>query len=251
MAIRTAFAAGSLCPLGVVLFVEHFVAGRIIHKRRILILAGFAVVLSLFSFSPWMVTRAVREPHGMQPLYGALHPVMAAYTLFSFGLAAATLAKHYRRLVGVPKIQARHVFLAFIVPGILAATTNVLVPLAAGTSAYNGLGPIFSLLMIVMVAHAIIRHRFMDIRVVVRHGVVYLGTLLTSAGLVAVVILGSNVLLPQGHEFSLREVLFVLIVVLVFQSVKSQVQRVFDLYLYREPYDYPRTLKEASRDLTN
>jgi two-component system, NtrC family, nitrogen regulation sensor histidine kinase GlnL len=175
---------------------------------------------------------------------------MAAYTLFSFGLAAVTLARHYRRLVGLPKIQAGHVFLAFIVPGILAATTNVLVPLAVGTSAYNGLGPIFSLLMIVMVAHAIIRHRFMDIRVVVRHGAVYLGTLLTSASLVAVFILGFGALLPQGHEFSFREILFALIVVLVFQSVKSRVQRVFDLYLYREVYDYPRTLREASRDLT-
>ena len=249
MAIRAAFAAGSLCPFGILLFVENFGATATVHTLRLRLLAVVAIALSALSFSPWMVTGAVREIYGMRPLYGFLHPVFASYIIASFGLAAVTLAQQYQRLTGLQKTQAGHLFLAFIVPGILATITNVVVPLVAGTSAYNGLGPVFSLVMIAMIAHAIIRHRLMDIRVVVQRGVVYLVTFLSSAALFVALLFGSNFLLPLRPGFSVRDIVLALIVAVAFQSVKSRVQHLFDLYLYREPYDYARTLREASRTL--
>ncbi|MEX2224701.1 MAG: ATP-binding protein [Candidatus Rokuibacteriota bacterium] len=250
VSIRAAFAAGSLCPLGVILFVERFGVPGIIHKQRLRLLAVLAVVFSVLSFSPGMVAGVTPEPYGMRPLYGVLHPLFAAYVVATFGIAAVTLVRKYQRCTGLQKIQGGHLFLAFIVPGVLAATTNVLVPLIAGTSAYNGLGPVFSLIMIVMVAHAIIRHRLMDIRVVIRRGVVYLVTFLSSAALFVILFFGSNLVLPLESGFSVRDILLALIVAVMFQSVKSRVQRLFDLYLYREPYDYARTLRDASRALS-
>ena len=250
IAIRTAFSAGSLCPFGVLLFVEHFGGAANAHRRRLRLLAVAAIALSILSFSPWMVTGVAQELYGMRPLYGFLHPLLAGYIVASFALATVTLARSYRRLVGLQKTQAGHLFLAFIVPGVLAATTNVLVPLVAGTSAYNGLGPVFSLIMIAMIAHAIIRHRLMDIRIVIQRGVVYLVTFLSSAALFVILLFGSNFLLPLEHGFSVRDVVLALIVAVAFQSVKSWVQHLLDLYLYREPYDYARTLREASRALT-
>lgn len=249
-AIRTAFGAGSLCPFGILLFVEHFGGTARAHNRRLRVLTVVAMALSVLSFSPWMVTGVTHEPYGMRPLYGVLHPFLASYVLLTFGLATTTLAQQYQRLVGLQKIQAGHLFLAFIVPGLLGATTNVFVPLIAGTSAYNGLGPVFSLMLIAMVAHAIIRHRLMDIRIVIRRGVGYLVTLLSSAALFVILLFGSNFLLPLEHGFSVRDIVLVLIVALAFQSVKSRVQHLLDRYLYREPYDYARTLREASRALT-
>jgi PAS domain S-box-containing protein len=249
VAIRAAFAAGSLCPFGVLLFVEKFGATAAAHTYRLRILAAIAVTLSVLSFSPWMIAGVVREPYGMRPLYGVLHPFFASYAIASFALAAITLAQQYRRLTGLKKIQAGHLFLAFIVPGILATTTNVIVPLVAGTSAYNGLGPVFSLGMIAMIAHAIIRHRLMDIRVVIQRSVVYLVTLLSSAALFVLLLFGSKFLLPREHGFSVRDIILALIVAVAFHSVKSRVQHLLDLYLYREPYDYAGTLREASRTL--
>ena len=249
-AIRAAFGAGSLCPFGILLFVEHFGSTGTVHKRRLRLLAVVAITLSALSFSPWMVTGVTREAYGMRPLYGFLHPLFASYIVLTFALAATTLTQQYQRLVGLQKIQAGHLFLAFIVPGVLAAATNVFMPLVAGTSAYNGLGPVFSLIMIAMVAHAIIRHRLMDIRVVIRRGVVYLVTFLSSAALFVILLFGSNFLLPLEHGFSGRDIVLALIVAVAFQSVKSRVQHLLDLYLYREPYDYARTVREASRALT-
>jgi PAS domain S-box-containing protein len=250
IAIRSAFAAGSLCPYGILLFLHHLGAADDVHKRLLRFMAVVAISMSVLSFSPWMVTGVTRESYGMRPLYGFLHPLFAAYMVVGFAFAAITLAEQYRHRTGLQRSQAGHLFLAFIVPGVLAATTNVFVPLVARTSAYNGLGPMFSLIMIAMVAHAIIRHRLMDIRVVVRRGVVYLVTFLGSAALFVALLFGSNFVLPLEHGFSVRDILLALVVALAFQSVKSRVQHLIDRYLYREPYDYARTLREASRALT-
>ena len=60
-AIRAAFGAGSLCPFGILLFVEHFGSTGTVHKRRLRLLAVVAITLSALSFSPWMVTGVTRE----------------------------------------------------------------------------------------------------------------------------------------------------------------------------------------------
>jgi PAS domain S-box-containing protein len=239
-----------LVPLGVVCFIEHFGAPLPGRRLRIRTITALASSFAALAFSPWIVAAVTREAYGMRPLYGVLHPLFAVYLVVGFGLAAFSLVSKYRQSTGLSRTQAGYLFLAFIVPGVLATTTNVLVPLLARTSAYNGFGPIFSLIMIAMVAHAIIRHRLMDIRIVIRRGVVYLVTFLTSATIFALMLIGSNTMLPREHGFSVRDVLLALIVAVLFESVKSRVQRVFDRYLYRDPYDYARTLKDASRGLT-
>jgi len=67
----------------------------------------------------------------------------------------------------------------------------------------------------------------------------------------ALVLAGANVLLPDEHDFSFREILLAALVVLVFTPARAGVQRLFDRYLYRNPYDYAHTLREASHALTD
>jgi PAS domain S-box-containing protein len=74
--------------------------------------------------------------------------------------------------------------------------------------------------------------------------------MISGVGLLVLLLLGSNVLLPDEHEFSVREILLVLAASLLFPSVRTQAQLLFDRYFYRDPYDYARTLREASRALT-
>ncbi len=128
--------------------------------------------------------------------------------------------------------------------------TNVLIPLLLKTSAYSRYGPFATLLMLGMLGHAIIRHRLMDIRVVIKRSAVYAAAVLTSAAIFVVLLAASNALLPDEHDFSLREIGLALLVAVCFFPVKARVQRLFDHYLYRDPYDYQRTLREASGALT-
>ncbi|HET8577551.1 MAG TPA: ATP-binding protein, partial [Methylomirabilota bacterium] len=111
-------------------------------------------------------------------------------------------------------------------------------------------GPLFTLVMVALVGHAIIRHRLMDIRVVVKRGAVYVSAVLMSAAIFALLLVGSNVLLPVEHDFSVREVVLALVVAVGFYPVKTHIQRLFDRYLYRDPYDFRAIIRETSRALS-
>jgi len=69
---------------------------------------------------------------------------------------------------GIRKLQLRYLLLGILIGGIGAITTNLLIPLVWKTSRYSTLGPYFSLVVAGFAAHAIIRHRLMDIKVVIR-----------------------------------------------------------------------------------
>ena len=48
--------------------------------------------------------------------------------------------------------------------------TNLVYPLVTGQSTYSWVGPYFSLVYVGFVAHAIIRHRLMDLRLFIHRG---------------------------------------------------------------------------------
>lgn len=249
--LRFSFAAGSLIPLGVVTFVERFHPSsnptvRIATK----ICALSAFTFFVLSFSPWVVASVTKGSSGPRTVYGPLHALFALHVVVWFSWAVYQLIMTYRTSSGLIRLEARHLLIAFGVSSGLATATNVLAPLLLKTSTLGKYGPFFSLLLLAMVGHAIIRHRLMDIRVVIRRSVTYLVAMMCSVGLFVLLLLGSNTLLPDGHDFSMKEILLVLIASVLFPSVKAQAQRLFDSYLYRDPYDYARTLREASRALT-
>jgi PAS domain S-box-containing protein len=90
----------------------------------------------------------------------------------------------------------------------------------------------------------------MDIRVFIRRSFAYLVAVTLSAGVFVLLLLGSNILLPDDRDLSTREILLVLLAAVLFAPIKEQVLRRLDRYLYRDPYDYARTLREASRALS-
>src|SRR4030095_5662018 len=140
--------------------------------------------------------------------------------------------------------------IALSIPIVLGTMTNLLVPLVFGTSALSRFGPFFSLIMIVMIGHAIIRHRLMDIRVKVRRGVVYLAAVLVAGIALLRLLMTSNSFFHDSDRAPVREILLALLVGVLFAPLKGQIQRAFDRYLYREPYDYQRTIRETSRALS-
>jgi PAS domain S-box-containing protein len=90
----------------------------------------------------------------------------------------------------------------------------------------------------------------MDIRIFVKRSAAYLAAFLVSGVLLLVLLLGSNALVHDAHQLPVREILLALVVGVFFHPLKVVIQRVFDRYVYRQPYDYQRTIREASRALS-
>jgi PAS domain S-box-containing protein len=137
------------------------------------------------------------------------------------------------------------------VPAALTVVTNVLVPVMLGSSKPARYGPLFTFIMLVLIGHAILRHRFMDIRVVVKQGVVYLAAFAVAGAVLLSLLIASSHILRDGHWFSSLEILMALSVAVLFHPLKTRIQLAFDRYLYREPYNYQRIIRETSRTLSN
>jgi len=168
---------------------------------------------------------------------------------FTFGIYVLWTA--YRKATGLFKLQTKYLLIALAVPIAPALVTNVLLPLTLGISTHGRYGPLFSLLMVALIAHTIIRHRFMDIRVVIKQGAVYLAAFLAAGTILVLLLAGSNLVFPDGHWFTALEILLALGVAVLFHPLKTRIQLTFDRYLYREPYDYQRVIRETSRALSN
>jgi PAS domain S-box-containing protein len=173
------------------------------------------------------------------------------YALVGLSAAVYMLIGKYQHSNGLEALQVRYVILAFVLSGGLITITNVALPLVLKTSEYGRYGPLFSLLLLGIVGHAIIRHRLLDIRIVIHRGVIYLAALLLTGAVFAALLATLNLFLPDHHDFSPREIALVFALVVCLHPFKTLIQRLFDRYLYRNPYDYARTLREASRALTD
>jgi PAS domain S-box-containing protein len=251
---RLGFAFASAIPFSLLtMFVSFGQGGTSIYARwKTLLPAVFCAAFVFLSLSPWIVAGARPGSPKANFIYGPAHPLFGAYFLLSFASALYTLWKTMRATSGLQRLQLRYLLLGILLGGAGAITTNLLVPILFGTSRYSALGPYFSLLVVSFSAHAIIRYRLMDIRVVIQKGVVYFCAIVASSLTFVAVIRTIHRLSGYAHDsvpLGLAVSVAVVIAVL-FQPLKEWLLRSINRYFYRESYDYHRTIREASRRLS-
>lgn len=250
---RLGFAFASAIPFTLLRMFTSFRSNDDPRSYSSTLLPGlFCVTFILLSLSPWIVAAATPGQTKATFVYGPLHSFFGLYFLLSFMFALYTLSKTTRAASGLRKLQLRYLLLGILLGGSGAITTNLLIPLFAGTSRYSALGPYFSLLVVSFSAHAIIRYRLMDIRVVFRKGVVYVCAIIAGASVfILFVELLKRVTGYEKDTIPLSQaVLLAIILAISFQPLKGWLQRSLNRYVYRETYDYQRTIRDASRRLS-
>jgi PAS domain S-box-containing protein len=250
LALRLAFAAASLIPIGVLSFVEHTPSHCSYNRRhRSRFFFPVAVAFCIASFSPLIVISVTSDTHSSIIRYGPLHPIFASFVVASFVYSIYILLQRYHASTGLTRIHIRHLIFAFAVPCALATLTNLAAPLFLRTSNLSKYGPFFTLPLLALLGHSIIRHRLLNFRVVVRRSVVYLAAF-CSAGIVLIVLLSLlNLVIHDDHGIPIREMIVCFGVAICFTPIKERIRLALDRYLYREPYDYQRTVRQASQSL--
>ena len=117
---------------------------------------------------------------------------------------------------------------------------------------YAWVGPYFGLILLALVAHAIIRHRLMDLRLVIHRGLTFAIAMLVSLVPVAVLITFAWPRLSLHLETHELVVLLATLAVvsLLIPLTRDAAGRLLDRYVYRTHANYQRTVREASKALT-
>ncbi len=253
LAARFTFVAASFVPLSILyLFVyfPHITGPHPIAMMKAGSLVG--VFFAVISFSPLIVKEAYTDGRILKVAYGPFYSLFGVYFLGFFLYSIVYLFTKKRHSTGLVKLQLRYLILGLLVPGLAATVTNLIIPLLFGTSKFARYGPFFSSIFLIFTAHAIIRHRLMDIRVFIQKSVVYVCAIATTVSIfIALVLLGGYIRAYDTDSIPLgAAVAIAVLVAIFFQPLKRRLQDSLNRYLYRQTYDYQRTLREASRQLS-
>jgi PAS domain S-box-containing protein len=249
---RFGFAFASAIPFFLFWMVDALSDSTRGRMARVIVPGVTSLSFALLSLSHLIVAGAKPGLPRANFAYGPAYHLFGVYFLLSFVSGLYTLRKTINTTTGINRLQLRYLLLSISVTGAGGVTTNLLIPLISGSSRYSALAPYFSLLFFSFFAHAIIRHRLMDIRVVIRHGVVYVATIFISTLLFAVLV--ELLRRFSGYDqdrVPLTDALAIATLLAIsFQPLKNWIQHSLNRYVYREPYNYQRIVRETTRRLS-
>ncbi len=247
---RLAFVGAGLSFASLLALLKSFPQGAAFKGQWDLVFfATIGVVMALLSLTPLVYREAIVHEGRHQGFYGPLYPVFGTYVLSSFFVCVATLWRRLHRATGLARLQLQYLLIGVIVPAAASVTTNLVFPLFWGTSALSSYGPLSTVPMMGVIAHAIIRHRLMDIRVIVRHGTVYTLTGMVLAAPAVVVVVAVGILVPSAAGRIILDALVVGTVAILAAPLRNRLDRAFNAYVYRERYNYHETIREATQRL--
>ncbi len=190
---------------------------------------------------------------GIQRSSGPLFHLFTLYFLACLITALSVFIGKWRRERGLARAQLQYLGIGLLVLSVGGITTNLMIPIFTGRSTLSWLGPYFTLPLVALVGHAIIRHRLMDLRIFISRGLAYA---LSMAGASALLIAGARLLFPTWEvETPLVHPNFVIVALVALAMLSSPAQRFFsrvmDPYLFRGGIEYSSALRGATRRLSN
>ncbi|PYM63670.1 MAG: hypothetical protein DME11_16090 [Candidatus Rokuibacteriota bacterium] len=251
---RVAFAAASFLPAAFLAFAHHYPTLSRWPTRRVIHL-NFAIALlfAACSLTTDLIVRAAAMTQlGPTRDIGPAYPAFAAYFLIAWVLALAVFLTKSHGARGLARLQLHYLAAGILIGGTGGITMNLLVPLLTGDSRYSWIGPLFILVFIALVAHAIIRHRLMDLRLVIHRGLTLVAAMLVSLLPVAIFLTVAWPRLSlhlESHELVVLLTAIALVSLLI-PLIRDLAGQLLDRYVYRTHANYQRTLREASRALT-
>lgn len=234
-------------------FAGFIFAFQFLGNRKTLFLLLLTLTVP-FLLSIWTTTLFVA---GVMPKYslnyftvaGPLFKVFAIYFLSTVVIVNALLFVKMRKESGLRRIQFNYLLLALGV-GFLVGSLGFVATF--WRFRFPVIGNIGSLLYVSIVAYAILRHRLLDIEVIIRRGFIYSTLVAITAGVYASAIFLAEPLLKTFIPNS-RFVAILIASVFVaagFKAIEGALTNFTDRYFFRKKYNYQHVLKEWSEALT-
>ncbi len=252
---KSIFIIPSLIPLAFYMFSRLFPdpPPNLDLKRILTLYSVVPVFIFLMSFTDYVLQSTVITQWGIRPVYGPFFKIYVLYFLVYLFMSIHVLVSKYKKFRGIEKVQTAYALLGMIVPFVLVVMAVLVLPLL-GIRQLSQTGPLFTIIMVLVISYAILKHRLMDIRIVLRSSLIY--SILTIV--MASILVGFLLILKfvYAAQEDLSAIVFISIVVSIIISValhplKSHVEKGVDHYFFRGRYHYQQALRGFSRDLAN
>ena len=155
-------------------FIISFTKQKIQIKNRLYIYYLIVVILTIIiSFSPLLFSDVKFENNNRIPVVSSGLLLFVLVSIGSIAGGLTLLLRYYNKEVGITKLQSKYILIGVFVMFILLIIFNFGLVVVFHISSFVNLGPLFILPFTILTSYAILKYRLMDIRVVVRKGVVH------------------------------------------------------------------------------
>ena len=184
--------------------------------------------------------------------YGLAHKYFSIYFLVFMLGGIFFLIKSFKNSIGLERIQIKYCFLGIFLTFIPSISLNLILP-SLGTSRYSHLGPSSTLILISFFTYAILKHRLMDINIVLKKGTTYvLLMLLLFIPSILLIILSQKVFFKEiNYLFSAIILSLLLLVAFFFHQIKPGTEKAVEYFLFKNKYDYRETLGKFSKAMVS
>jgi signal transduction histidine kinase len=220
---------------------------------RKLILTSIVLMAAVTIFTPLVDSLEVIAGEERITHFGPLYPLYVIYFAGFLLAAVVLLLRRYRVAQGLEKTQYTLIFLGTFLATFFGSITNIFIPFLLDNYDFQRLGPVVILFFVATTTYAILRHRFLDVRLAIRSilAKALVAGLWTTVLWLAVLVY--NFFLPDP-TLNHRLVIFIaltvsFILVAAHGTVYGWVARLTSRFLFQDDYNSGELVRNLSRDM--
>ena len=251
---RMVFFFGLLMGFGFILFSSSFPKRirKLNNYEQSFLWLPFLVLLALLFFTPLILRGYVVHADNLEPQLGSAYILLILYVIVAVVYGIVRLLLRYKKSFGIERLQFKYLLFGLIIFSLFAVTTNVILPIV-GVYQLNALGPIFSVFLVAAVTYAMVRHRLMDIRIVLKKTLLHVAvSLVMLAFILGAIFTVAHFLMKRIPAYSLvfTGSIAMVIALLFLNPLNRFFERIANRYFFTSLYNYQATLEELAQGLT-
>jgi len=251
LSVRMSFAFSAFIPASFLYFTLIFPnEQRILNTFKLFFIFLPTFIFVTLSFSKFLVHSVQWET--MTANYGWAHLFFAVFMILYLLGGLFFLIRNYKCSIGINRLQIKYCFLGMLFTSAFGVTTNLILPIL-GTSKYSGIGPSFTMIMVAFTAYSIVKHRLMDINIVLKKGTTYVLLMLLLFIPSFLLIIFSQKLFYGKINYLFSFIIFSILclVTILFNRIKPRTEKAVEQLLFRDKYDYRETLGKFSKAMVS
>jgi signal transduction histidine kinase len=248
---RATLIGAALLPLTFIIFCKIYTQGRNFSTKHLLALGlpSFGLLL-IFPTSLNIVSVG---PNGQNTVTGSAYFLLIVFLIVYFAWGLSMLIQHYRK-THKPDEKARllYIFWGISLTLVPVVITNAILPALLHSKTYL-YGPNAILIFVAFTSIAIIRHRLLDIKLLVARSLTYLLLFVSVTAFYSLVVFVAATRIFGLNPFSERVVPIAAAIFLglTLQPIKKFFDRLTNQFFYRDAYDSQAFLESFNRTLVS